>query len=283
HGLKKRKGLVECNLDDRLSSRQKDAIEEVTYLFPQMSPKSVVAETLRVLDIAGEAEMRTQTMKGDLRRQIKVGVNVAKIAMQRLVEDINKSMGPTDEIRENNLALEREVVKLRREMDALRRERTSLKDEVESLRRTVEDLRNVDGRRVRDKSRVPSSEEEGRIRGSPVSSLPVSEELRLGIVAIAEPNCIPDNGRWVASNDNPPSAAITWQWSRERVPCTPRWRGMRFAAVDWGDIIVVSCYFSPSLSEVEFSRDLYELENKLLGVRGYPVVIVGDFNARAPA
>ncbi|KYN18657.1 hypothetical protein ALC57_09039 [Trachymyrmex cornetzi] len=34
HGLKKRKGLVECELDDRLSSKQKDAIEEVTALFP---------------------------------------------------------------------------------------------------------------------------------------------------------------------------------------------------------------------------------------------------------
>ncbi|KYN16905.1 hypothetical protein ALC57_10815 [Trachymyrmex cornetzi] len=64
HGMKKRKGLVECQLDDRLSSKQKDAIEEVTGLFPQMSPKSIMAETLRVLDMAGEAERRTQTMKG---------------------------------------------------------------------------------------------------------------------------------------------------------------------------------------------------------------------------
>ena len=70
HKLKKRRGLVERNIDDRLSSAQKDAIEEVTNLFPQMSLKSMMAETLRVLEIAGNAEKRTQTMKGDLRRQI---------------------------------------------------------------------------------------------------------------------------------------------------------------------------------------------------------------------
>ncbi|EGI58601.1 hypothetical protein G5I_13287 [Acromyrmex echinatior] len=52
-------------------SSQKTAIEEITSLFPQMSPKSVVAKTLRVLDIAGEAERRIQTMNGALRRQIK--------------------------------------------------------------------------------------------------------------------------------------------------------------------------------------------------------------------
>ena len=74
HGLKKRRGLVECNLDDRFSSNQK-TVEEVTGLFPQMSPKSVVAETLRILDIAGEVERRTQTMNGALRWQVKVGVN----------------------------------------------------------------------------------------------------------------------------------------------------------------------------------------------------------------
>ncbi|EGI70783.1 hypothetical protein G5I_00415 [Acromyrmex echinatior] len=153
-GMKKRKGLVECGLDDRLSSSQKTAVEEVTGLFPQMSPKSVVAETLRVLDIAGEAERKTVSMNGALRRQIKVGVNVAKIAVQRLVADITKCSGPSDEARANNLALEREVIKLRREMDILRREKISLRDQVESLRLTVQSLRDRD----RGRDRSPSSE-----------------------------------------------------------------------------------------------------------------------------
>ncbi|XP_018369084.1 PREDICTED: uncharacterized protein LOC108765069 [Trachymyrmex cornetzi] len=94
----------------------------------------------------------------------------------------------------------------------------------------------------------------------------ISEKLSLGLVAISEPNCVPDNDRWLASNDSPPSAAITWQWSQSRVPCSPRWRGTRFVAMDWGEMIVVSCYFPPSLSDGKFSRDLYELENKLLGI-----------------
>ncbi|XP_018368779.1 PREDICTED: uncharacterized protein LOC108764875 [Trachymyrmex cornetzi] len=111
----------------------------------------------------------------------------------------------------------------------------------------------------------------------------VSEELSLGIVAIAEPSGIPDSGCWVSSSDDPPSAAITWQWSRAAVPCTLKWRGAKFVAVDWGDLVVVSCYFSPRLSETEFFRGLHELESRLLGVRGHPVVIMGDFNARAHA
>ena len=89
-------------------------------------------------------------MNGALRRQIKIGVNVAKIAVQRLVSDIAK--GPSDEIKANNLALEIEVVKLRREMDILRRERVSLRDQVESLRRTVQTMRDVNRGRNRTSS-----------------------------------------------------------------------------------------------------------------------------------
>ncbi|KYN21795.1 hypothetical protein ALC57_05825, partial [Trachymyrmex cornetzi] len=176
-GPKKRRGLVEYQFDGRLTSKQKDAVEEVTGLFPQMSPKSVVAETLRVLEIAGEAERRTTTMKGDFRRQIKVGVNVAKIAVQRLVTDIAKHSRPADEIKENNLALEREVVRLRREMDSFCRERTALKGQVETLSRTVQDLRDrkeMDRRRSSRRSRDYSPESEEKIPEyrSPVTSRP---------------------------------------------------------------------------------------------------------------
>ncbi|XP_018372846.1 PREDICTED: uncharacterized protein LOC108767438 [Trachymyrmex cornetzi] len=165
HGLKRRKGLVECQLDDRLSSHQKDAIEEVTALFPQMSPKSIMAETLRVLETAGEAERRTQSMKGDLRRQIKVGVNVAKIAVQKLVADIAKGTGPSDEIRVNNLALEKEVIKLRREVDTLRRERTTMRKQINALQNTVQEMKDED----RDRRPILSPGEETRDEGcSPI-------------------------------------------------------------------------------------------------------------------
>ncbi|KYN21052.1 hypothetical protein ALC57_06591, partial [Trachymyrmex cornetzi] len=178
HGLKKRKGLVECELDDRLTSAQKDAIKEVTALFPQMSPKAVMAETLRVLETAGEAERRTQTMKGDLRRQIKVGVNVAKIAVQRLVSEILKDTGPTDEIRANNQALEREVVKLRREVDTLRRERETMREQINALQGTVQEMEERDKKRGRGRRYAPSSDEEDRNTGPLIRTRGQSREER---------------------------------------------------------------------------------------------------------
>ncbi|KYN17838.1 hypothetical protein ALC57_09877, partial [Trachymyrmex cornetzi] len=146
HGLKKRKGLVECNLDDRLTSGQKDAIEEITMLFPQMSPKTMMVETLRVLEIAGEAERKTQSMKGDFRRHIKVG---------------ERQGLPT-------ISLEREIVKLRQEVYTLRRERTTMNGQIKALQQTVEELREESRRRSRDRSRALFSEGEAHGGRSPV-------------------------------------------------------------------------------------------------------------------
>ena len=39
----------------------------------------------------------------------------------------------------------------------------------------------------------------------------------------------------------------------------------------------------PSLSDAEFMRDLHELEVRVREASGRPIIIVGDFNARAPA
>ncbi|KYM83477.1 hypothetical protein ALC53_06055 [Atta colombica] len=48
--MKKRKRLIESSLDNPLSSAQKVALEEIISLFPQMSPRAIVADTLRILD-----------------------------------------------------------------------------------------------------------------------------------------------------------------------------------------------------------------------------------------
>ncbi|KAG5314514.1 RTJK polymerase, partial [Pseudoatta argentina] len=82
-----------------------------------------------------------------------------------------------------------------------------------------------------------------------------SAEFNLEIVTVSESNHVPDGDRWLASTDTPPSAAVIWQWSRSRMPCSPRWRSTRFAAVD--------CYFPPNLSDDEFLRDLRELKVRL--------------------
>ncbi|KAG5327721.1 PO11 protein, partial [Pseudoatta argentina] len=506
--LKRRRGWIECNLDDRLSSGQKTAVEEVTGLFPQMSPKSVVAETLRVLDIAGEAERRTQTMNGALRRQIKVGVNVAKIVVQRLVSDIAKNTGPQDvsswwisrgsprtivvigewarvpcvgecavppslsgvgstrrditgsgvsktarvsyaavaggisgsrkdadvsrptvrgprvvpsrpvtkesrfrapktaavllrcaETEDNSGPSYADVVRLARGKISLEElnitnprirkaqaggllieipggeeagakaevlvdrlkavlAESDFKDRVSVVRpvrraeirltdvdqsvsaeevikavATIGEVPTPDIRtgpfrpgpkrrlqcfrclavghtRVNCQSVVDRStwcfqcgENDGhraagcrlpphcpvcavRDQRQPVETLAgpnrQGEEFNLGLVAVSEPNRVPEDDHWLASTDVPASAAITWQWSCSRVPCSPRWRGTRFAAVDWGDMIMVSCYFPLSLSNSEFLYDLRELETKVQEVRGRPIIVLGDFNARAP-
>jgi len=59
-------------------------VEEITYLFPQMSLKSIMAKILKVLNLVEKAEKRTIIIKGDLKRQIIVAVNVAKLAVQKL-------------------------------------------------------------------------------------------------------------------------------------------------------------------------------------------------------
>lgn len=78
HKAGKRKKFQECPLDDSLSYKQKVAVEEVTYLFPQMSSKTIMTETLRVLDAVSTAQRKTSSMKSDLRRQIIVGVKIAR-------------------------------------------------------------------------------------------------------------------------------------------------------------------------------------------------------------
>lgn len=67
------------------------------------------------------------------------------------------------------------------------------------------------------------------------------------------------NGRWIFSLDNPPNAALTWQYSRVDVPCTPLSRGKNFVAVEWEGVVVFSCYFSSSLLETDFQRGLFDL------------------------
>ncbi|EGI60169.1 hypothetical protein G5I_11642 [Acromyrmex echinatior] len=78
----KRRKVQECFLDDALSYRQKTAVDEVTYLFSQMSPKIVMTEILRVLDAASNVQRKTTSMKGDLRRQIIINVKVTRQAVQ---------------------------------------------------------------------------------------------------------------------------------------------------------------------------------------------------------
>ena len=79
---KKRK-LQQCPLHDSLTSYQRTAVEERTQLFSAI-PGKIMAETLLALDEASSAQRKTSTMRGDFRRRIIVGIEVAKQAVQRL-------------------------------------------------------------------------------------------------------------------------------------------------------------------------------------------------------
>ena len=83
--------------------------------------------------------------------------------------------------------------------------------------------------------------------------------------------------------DVPPTAVLIWQYSYADVPCAPLFRGKGFVAVEWGSMIVVSYYFSPNLSDVDFERGLHDLGARILSCSQRPLLILGDFNARYSA
>ena len=68
----------------------------MTYAFPEMSPSTIMTEALRVLDEASSAQRETSTMKGDFRRKIIVGVEVAKQAVQQLVANSARAQEPAE-------------------------------------------------------------------------------------------------------------------------------------------------------------------------------------------
>jgi len=94
---KKRK-IQERPLDDSLTSNQKSAVESVTYAFPEISPSTIMTEALRVLDEASSAQRETSTMKGDFRRKIIVGVEVAKQAISGEGGELGQDSGASEDI-----------------------------------------------------------------------------------------------------------------------------------------------------------------------------------------
>jgi len=99
--MKKRKRLIESSLDNPLSSAQKVTVEEIISLFPQISPRAIVAETLRIFDAAQQC---TSTMKGDLKRRI-----IVYVAIQKFATDSIRDRRPVEEFK-------REIVQLRKEL-----------------------------------------------------------------------------------------------------------------------------------------------------------------------
>ena len=100
--------MQECPLDDSLSFRQKAAVDEITY-FRRCFQRSLYRETLRVLDAASSAQRKTFSMKGDLRRQIIIGVEMARQAIQQLAMNSARTQESAEVMSRRCLQPEQEV------------------------------------------------------------------------------------------------------------------------------------------------------------------------------
>lgn len=56
-------------------------------------------------------------------------------------------------------------------------------------------------------------------------------------------------------------------------------RGRGYAAAEWGNAIVCSCYNTPNLRLTDYEDWLNEIQGQLLRYRGRRLIIFGDFNA----
>lgn len=100
----------------------------------------------------------------------------------------------------------------------------------------------------------------------------------LGIVA--EPHSIPSRN-WVKSTEG--SAAIVRGNRPGSPPLTLTTAGKRFVIASWGPLQVAAVYLPPSLGKKEFSERLKILGRRLAACRPSPVIVAGDFNAKAMA
>jgi len=105
-----------------------------------MSPRKIMAETLLVLDEASSAQRKTSTMRGDFRRRIIVGVEVAKQAVQQLAAraaDSARTQEPAKTMKGRCFQLEQEMEALKIQMEIIQRDRDSLREEGKILRKEI--------------------------------------------------------------------------------------------------------------------------------------------------
>ena len=99
-----------------------------------------MAETLLVLDEASSAQRKTSTMRGDFRRRIIVGVEVAKQTVQQLAAraaDSARNQEPAKTMKGRCFQLEQEMEALKIQMEIIQRDRDSLREEGKILRKEI--------------------------------------------------------------------------------------------------------------------------------------------------
>lgn len=74
-------------------------------------------------------------------------------------------------------------------------------------------------------------------------------------------------------------AAVKWKLTMA-YPCLEIYKGSGFVVVECGNIIIISCYFPPKRQMSEYNKTLEDLETCIRNLKGSPMIMAGDFNAR---
>lgn len=100
------------------------------------------------------------------------------------------------------------------------------------------------------------------------------------LAVVSEPYMIPQNNPMWYTNENK-TVAITWRKTRHPLVCVPIGRGKHHVTVKWGDTMVIGTYLSPNISFSEVERATEEMERSVWCHHDSPILIGGDFNAKA--
>lgn len=106
-------------------------------------------------------------------------------------------------------------------------------------------------------------------------------EWSIQVAMVAEPYFVPLRDNWIG--DTTGVAAIV---SSNCVGCPAMntiTRDVGFVAVKWGEIILVSVYFSPNRILAEFEEFLDRLGTFIRRTLPCPMLVAGDFNAKSSA
>lgn len=106
-------------------------------------------------------------------------------------------------------------------------------------------------------------------------------EWLVALAIVAEPYHVPNHPRWFGDSVN--SVAIYWSGGQGDPPCSKLHAEAGIVVVEWGNTIIVGCYISPNCSLIDYDAYLDRVEGCVRRYLPRPVLVLGDFNARARA
>ncbi|XP_020298461.1 uncharacterized protein LOC109862737 [Pseudomyrmex gracilis] len=104
-------------------------------------------------------------------------------------------------------------------------------------------------------------------------------ELDGCLAVAAEPHSVPDHPSWLGSKDG--SVALHFRWGHASTFFSFLEKGEGFVACEWGELVIVGCYFSPTRPFHEFEEFLNGLERVIRRLQPRPLLVLGDFNAKS--